>query len=263
MECWRLPLDLLGVDAGRSSVENRHHRFPALSLCLQLNPPAPSAILPSRKRKRKHLLRTGGSGAVSGTLAAPEMENSKMRIAYVTIYESSDIHSWSGSGFHIRSALTNRGFQILPIGNLKDKCYLITKAKQILYKTLFSKRYLRDREPFLLKSYACQVEKSLSSINCDAIFSPGTIPIAYLCTEKLLIFWADATFAGMINFYPGFKNLCSETIRDGNRMEQLALSKCRLAIYASEWASIRPIGFVFLSGIQRAIKLSICRQESI
>ena len=41
----------------------------------------------------------------------------------------------------------------------------------------------------------------------------------------------------MIDFYPDFTNLCGETIRDGNRMEQLALSKCRLAIYSSEWAA--------------------------
>ena len=41
----------------------------------------------------------------------------------------------------------------------------------------------------------------------------------------------------MIGFYPGFTGLCRETIRDGNRAEQLALSTCRLAIYASDWAA--------------------------
>ena len=160
-----------------------------------------------------------------------------MKIAYVTTYDSSDLKQWSGLGFHIHSALRNNGFQTIPIGNLRDRYDRITRAKRKLYKRFFSKTYLKDREPFLLKFYAYQIEKYLSSINCDAVFSPGTIPIAYLRTKKPLIFWTDATFAGMLNFYPGSTNLCSESIRDGNRMEQLALSKCRLAIYASEWAA--------------------------
>ncbi|HEY9597712.1 MAG TPA: glycosyltransferase family 4 protein [Cyanophyceae cyanobacterium] len=85
--------------------------------------------------------------------------------------------------------------------------------------------------------YAAHVEKSLNLIEPDIIFSPGTIPIAYLETEKPIVVWTDATFAGLVNFYPGFDNLCAETIRNGNKMEQIALSKCQLAIYSSEWAA--------------------------
>ena len=71
----------------------------------------------------------------------------------------------------------------------------------------------------------------------DIVFSAGTMPIAYLRTDKPIVFWADATFDGMINFYPEFTNLCDETIRNGHRMEQAALSNCRLAVYSSEWAA--------------------------
>jgi glycosyltransferase involved in cell wall biosynthesis len=113
----------------------------------------------------------------------------------------------------------------------------MTLAKKIIYKMLFAKTYRRDRDPVLLKFYANQVEKHLSFINYDIIFSPGAIPIAYLSNQEPIIFWSDSTFAGMIDFYPGNTNLCNETIRDGFRMEQLALSKCRLAIFSSEWAA--------------------------
>jgi glycosyltransferase involved in cell wall biosynthesis len=41
----------------------------------------------------------------------------------------------------------------------------------------------------------------------------------------------------MINFYPIFSNLSQESIRNGNKMEKLALEKCRLAIYSSDWAA--------------------------
>jgi glycosyltransferase involved in cell wall biosynthesis len=100
---------------------------------------------------------------------------------------------------------------------------------------------MRDREPKVAKNYATQLEHRLASIHHDIVFSPGTIPIAHLVTKKPIIIWTDATFAGLIEFYPDYSNLCAETIKDGNRMEQLALSKCRLAIYSSEWAATTAI----------------------
>ncbi len=160
-----------------------------------------------------------------------------MKIAYVTTYDSTDIHAWSGSGSHILSALNNSGFEIESIGNLKENSQLLIMLKKLLYKKLLSKGYLKDREPGLLKHYAAQVDQALTTSDCDLVFSPGTTAIAYLRTEKPIVFWADATFAGMINFYPGFIHLCDETIKNGKAAEQLALSKCSLALYTSEWAA--------------------------
>jgi glycosyltransferase involved in cell wall biosynthesis len=36
--------------------------------------------------------------------------------------------------------------------------------------------------------------------------------------------------------YPVFKNLAPESIKHGHRMEQMALDKCRFAVFSSEWA---------------------------
>ena len=160
-----------------------------------------------------------------------------MKIAYVTTYDSSDINAWSGTGISILSTLQNSGFQAKCIGNLIEEKSILFSIKKALYGKVFQKRYLRDRDSGILKSYATQVETALKNIDCDVIFSPGTIPIAYLQSEKPIVFWTDTTFAGMVDFYPEYSNLCSETIRNGNKMEQLALSKCRLAIYSSEWAA--------------------------
>jgi glycosyltransferase involved in cell wall biosynthesis len=160
-----------------------------------------------------------------------------MKIAYVTPYDSSDLHAWSGLGNHVLRALQNSGFQIECIGNLRNRYTFVLRVKKVLYSMVLSKNYHRDREPISLRDYAAQVENALANICSEIVFSPGTIPIAYLRTEKPIIFWTGSTFAGMIDFYPDYSNLCAETIRDGNRMEQLALSKCRLAIYASEWAA--------------------------
>lgn len=42
-----------------------------------------------------------------------------MNVAYVTIFEPSEIHAWSGLGVYILRALQNAGLQIETIENLK------------------------------------------------------------------------------------------------------------------------------------------------
>jgi glycosyltransferase involved in cell wall biosynthesis len=89
----------------------------------------------------------------------------------------------------------------------------------------------------LLKSFAAQVDCALASLDADVVFSVWTNPIAYARTEKPVVFWGDATLAGLAALYPGYRRLPAETVRDGHRAEQLALTRCRLAIYSSEWAA--------------------------
>ena len=162
-----------------------------------------------------------------------------MKLAYVTTFDASDVHAWSGLGIYILQALNNVGFETECIGNLQEGMILkrLSRLKKFYYSKLQSKTYLRDREPAIVMNYSSQVQKMLKFIDYDIVFSPGTNPIAYLQTEKPIVFWTDATFAGLINFYPAFTNLCSETLSNGHKMEQSALSKCRLAIYSSEWAA--------------------------
>ncbi|MBE9139430.1 glycosyltransferase family 4 protein [Nodosilinea sp. LEGE 07088] len=159
-----------------------------------------------------------------------------MKIAYVTTYDSSDIHAWSGLGLNIKNCLKGAGFSVVGIGGLQQANSRVTKIKQRIYKKL-SQRYLTNRDPRILKAYARQVEQQLQSLQPDLIFSPGTIPISYLNTNYPIVFWTDATFVGMIDYYQTYTRLCHESIRAGNKMEQQALSKAKFAIYASHWAA--------------------------
>ncbi|MCP4418703.1 MAG: glycosyltransferase family 4 protein [Chloroflexi bacterium] len=111
------------------------------------------------------------------------------------------------------------------------------KYKHLLYERLFHKRCLLDREPSLLKHYGRQISEQLAGMDVDIVFSSGTIPIAYLECKQPIVFWSDATFAGMVDFYPHFTNLCKTTIKHGNAMELSSLQRCVRAVYTSEWAA--------------------------
>ncbi len=164
-----------------------------------------------------------------------------MKVAYVTSYDAKDIRKWSGVGYYIARSLENQSISLEYIGSLREKYGLLLKAKQYLYnnvlKNLPTKKYFRDRDTLIVKNYAHQVSSKLSKINSEIVFSPGTIPIAYLECNQPIAFWTDCPFSGLIDFYPEFTNLCKETIRDGHALESSALNRCKLAIYSSEWAA--------------------------
>lgn len=166
-----------------------------------------------------------------------------MKIAYVTTYDAQTLEpdTWR-SGYYITKALLAQGCSITYIGPLDRKYVAYTRMKSFFYRFFHNKRYLHEREPRVLKDYTRQVARRIPE-DVDVVLSPGTIPIAFLDCDKPVVFWTDATFAGMVDFFPGFSNLCNETIRNGNMVEQSALDMCRLAIFSSDWAARTALDF--------------------
>ncbi|MCF0074498.1 glycosyltransferase family 4 protein [Dyadobacter sp. CY261] len=158
-----------------------------------------------------------------------------MKIAYTTIYDAQDIHKWSGLGYMIANALERQGNEIDFIGGLKSSPAIDMYLKKLYFKIL-RKDFDFGREPHTASEYGKQI-KALLKDDTDIIFSPGTIPISLLETNKPKVFYTDATFAGMIGFYKDFSNLSSETIKHGNFLEKAGLESARLAIYSSDWAA--------------------------
>lgn len=167
-----------------------------------------------------------------------------MHLAYVTTYEASRLkgsNEWSGTGYYIGRALKNQSISLDYIGPLQEPYGFnnIRKAKRLYYKLLERRNYQTDADVRTLKAYAKQVSKKLnnSQKQIDIVFSATVNPIAYLETSHPIVFWADATFANIKDFYPIYTNLSESVIHDWNQMESLALQKTKIAIYSSDWAA--------------------------
>lgn len=160
-----------------------------------------------------------------------------LKVAFVTTGDPDDIHAWSGLIHAMRNCLLSAGFDVRTLSSLTPEKPFFLKLKRKFYKRFCRCTYYDDRHPFILHSYARKIKRYISENDADIIFSPSSIPIAALNIDKPIMFWTDANFSAMLDFYPSFSILCQETIRNGNRQEQLALDNCSLAIYASEWAS--------------------------
>jgi glycosyltransferase involved in cell wall biosynthesis len=158
-----------------------------------------------------------------------------MKLAYITTYDSANTRSWSGIGYHMGRVVQRLADEVQYVGPLRDQHALATKARGAAYR-LVRQKYLRDRHRGTLESYARQAAR-LAAPDVDVLFSPGTIPIAYMESARPIVFWTDATIHGMVDFYPDVTGLCPESLADGHAMEQAALDRCALAIYSSAWAA--------------------------
>lgn len=159
-----------------------------------------------------------------------------LRLGFVTACAASGPTGWSGIALSMSRALEADGSSLEFIGPLREHWPALVGAKQRFYR-LAGRRYMRDRAPAVVRDYARQASSLLAETTVDAVLSPGTIPVAYLdCTVPLVV-WTDATFSGLVGFYPEYAALCRETGRGGEKAEQAALDRCRLAIYTSDWAA--------------------------
>jgi glycosyltransferase involved in cell wall biosynthesis len=160
-----------------------------------------------------------------------------MKVAYVTTYDARDVRHWSGLGYHIARSLEGQGMQLDYIGPLRETWPVYFKVKHALVKYILRKGYTREREPAIVRAYARQVERRLEPSDARIVLGPGSIPLSLVSCRQPIVFWADATFAGLLNFYPGYSSLSRGSVRNGLAMEAEAMRRCALAIFASRWAA--------------------------
>jgi glycosyltransferase involved in cell wall biosynthesis len=94
------------------------------------------------------------------------------------------------------------------------------------------------KHPFLLRSCAREVDAATRRIKPDLIFSPGSNAIAYSNFLKPTIFWSDAPFGAMVDYYPWaqFQKLTNVSRRYGLEADTRALRYATAAIFRSNWA---------------------------
>ena len=171
-----------------------------------------------------------------------------MKLSYVTTFDARDFNvtnNWAGTGYYIPESLKNQSLSIHYIGSLNERLAskVFCKLKRHYHELFSEGTYFKALDPLILQHYAHQVSQELSKVETDIVFSATITPIAYLECQQPIVFWADATFENMLNFYPQYTELCKESIRHGHLMERLALQKCKLAIYSSDWAAQTAINY--------------------
>jgi glycosyltransferase involved in cell wall biosynthesis len=173
------------------------------------------------------------------------MSENRMKVGYVTEYDAGDINKWSGLGYHIANSLSCAGAELSFIGNLTSAGSSLRQIfEKIKYFNNRGDRWLMiNQSEDAARKYAATVAKRMAHTEVACIFSPSSFPVAYLETSTPKVFYTDATFHSMVNFYPGYSGLSAACIDRGDKIEKQALDTCSLAIYSSEWAASSAINY--------------------
>lgn len=141
------------------------------------------------------------------------------------------------SQFHyMLNAMKNNGadYEIAGYDNYYLK-YLFGYRK-LISKYIMNKNYFVSRDPDLIKISAKKINNQINKSDADFIFSFGTIPVAYLDTNKPIYIITDATFQNVLNYYPEYTNINYSFIKKSNELEKLAFQKAKRIFMSSHWA---------------------------
>lgn len=168
-----------------------------------------------------------------------------IKVAFISPGNARDIHTWSGTTFHLARSLESRGCDLYYIDNLTARLNFFYRNYEKIYsklvRFLFGKQYLLGTTWHASKTYAREITRRLPP-DTDILFAPaGSVAIAHLKTTKKAVLYTDATFLLMLDYYNECTNLCSKTITEGHAIEKSAFDNCDMLLCCSEWAAASAI----------------------
>jgi glycosyltransferase involved in cell wall biosynthesis len=159
-----------------------------------------------------------------------------VKLAYVSLNDSTDLLQWSGLNYHIARSLERAGATLVRVGPLTHPWTAGMKLRRRWY-ALRGQTYHANMEASALDAYGAQA-RALIPRDVDAVFAVTSMISAGLeGLDVPLISWDDASPAALTGYYPDFVRLAPRSAHDADAMGRRAASNVSLALYASEWAA--------------------------
>jgi len=161
-----------------------------------------------------------------------------MKIAFVSQLDSRNIQEWSGTPYYMVQGLKNSGHVVTEVGPLKPPFLRFLKLVLKVRHALTGKYCDLSRHPLVARSLSKQARKLMGREHFDIVLCPSSIVCGGLDVSMPIVTWEDATFAGMVGYYPGiWQNFSQETLTHGNRLQQQSLQRAAVSVFSSDWAA--------------------------
>ena len=151
-------------------------------------------------------------------------------------FDPRDVTQRSGSPAHISWEL-ERLADVVYVAPLADPWRWWMRTRERVHRRILGTIFFPDRDPRVGRAYAAAAAARLRQLSADVVFSTDVIPLAHLETPLPIVFWNDATFANLLDYYPAYTGLSRATRSAGLQQAKLALDRCALALYATRWAA--------------------------
>ncbi len=167
-------------------------------------------------------------------------ETHKPVAGFISPFDTDDKKASSGTPYYIARSFEKMGYKVKWIPVKKNRAYIIAekifiRLNKVINK-LTGKRIYFDFTYIAAYLLSLSVDRSATK-ECALLVVPFCAPvIKYLRTDKKLIYFTDATFASMVNYYPDFTGLTDLSIRQGRDIEREAIKRSTKVIYGCDWA---------------------------
>lgn len=159
-----------------------------------------------------------------------------MKLAIVSLNDSTDVLQWSGLNYHIARSLERAGATLVRVGPLTHPWTTGMKLRRRWY-GLMGHAYHANMEPSALDAFGVQAREAIPR-DVDAVVAVTTMIAAALGGLRVpVISWDDATPSALTDYYAEFVRLSARSTRDAEAMGHRAAANVALALYASEWAA--------------------------
>jgi glycosyltransferase involved in cell wall biosynthesis len=159
-----------------------------------------------------------------------------VKLAFVSLNDSTDVLQWSGLNYHIARSLERAGATLVRVGPLTHPWTTGMKLRRRWY-GLWRHAYHANMEPSALDAFGAQARAAIPG-DVDAVVAVTSMIAASLDGLRApVVSWDDASPAALVDYYPEFERLSARTTRDVMAMGRRAAQNVRLAMYASEWAA--------------------------
>ena len=194
-------------------------KFPSRQGCMR-----PSGA--SRHDKQNNSAQSLGANSVMREIRQPILTD---------IVDANDPLAWSGIPYHmLQGAATLGDFAVC--GPLSERTKWTVSPTKILEKLGRGKIHLA-RFGMVRSSFARQISRFVARHGGDFVISPSSVPVSRLPANIPYVFWTDACFPQLVDFYQEFSELHPMTVRAAILQETEALKGCELALYSSDWAA--------------------------
>jgi glycosyltransferase involved in cell wall biosynthesis len=162
----------------------------------------------------------------------------RLKIAYITIVDPNNRHSWSGTNYYLLHTLRKYIGDVDTLGPAEPTfAAVICKAFNFISLRLFGRRFDYRHSRFYAKACSALFQKRMQSEKYDLVVCPGNIAsVAYLQSGSPVISVGDRTVAASLNYHRIFQKLWPFSVRQSLDTERRALHNCTLNIYPSPWA---------------------------
>lgn len=163
-----------------------------------------------------------------------------MKIGYISSYELTDKHAWSGTITNLADAISMH-HEVLPIVARIGKIERIMKGVDYILSLGKRKRGYFYQHYNMYRLH--KLHKKINKSDCDVYFAPAQSELfsIELSKSKKIIYLSDAVFRLMVGYYWSNMNLELEQYLD--YCERSALRRADAVVFASKWAKDGAVNF--------------------